>query len=164
MLLLRLRMMTGHRPPDELAMSNKRMNRTLVHSRRLSVRSSYEKRKKSYTYPYSITAVLTTTLSFALAEYIQHGSLPFPATALLPVIIPLVVSSWSSGVLDSLLAWRFIFIPVSLFISLLLFLPLLQSQPFKTRLAIMATQLAIIVACLLISVPILRTFSGWMSV
>lgn len=126
--------------------------------------SSHEKVKKSYAYPYLVTVVCTTALSFALAECIQHGPVPFPGTALLPVIIPLVVSYWSSAVLDSLLAWRFIFIAVSLVINLLLFLPLFLSQNFKTRLVFIATQLVVIVAYILISVPFLRTFSGWMSV
>jgi hypothetical protein len=120
--------------------------------------------KKPYVYPYLTTAVLTTTLSFALAEYIQHGPLPFPAKALLPVIIPLVVSYWSSGALDSELAWRFIFIAVSLVLNLLLFLPLLLSHKFKTRLVFIAIQIVVIVVYLLISIPLFRTFAGWMSV
>lgn len=120
--------------------------------------------KKSYAYPYLIAAVLTTTLSFALAEYIQHGPLPFPAIALLPVIIPLVVSYWSSGVLDSLLAWRFIFAAVSFVINLLLFFPLLLSQKFKNRLAFIASQLGVIAVYLLISLPFFKIFSRWMSV
>lgn len=119
---------------------------------------------KSCAYPYLIIAVLATALSFSLAEFIQGGPVPFPVTALLPVIIPLVVSYWSSGVLDSLLAWRFIFIAVSLVIHLLLFLPLLLSQQFKTRLALIATQIVLVVVYLLISIPFLGTFSTWMSV
>jgi len=132
--------------------------------RRKNACSTHEKMKNHYIFPYLFSTVLTTALSFALAEYIQHGPFPFHAKALSPIIIPLVVSYWCSGYFDSPLAWRFIYIAVSLVLHLLLFLPVLLNQKFKNRLVFVITQIVVIVVYLLVSIPFFNTFAGWMSV
>jgi len=113
---------------------------------------------------YLVAVVLTTFLSIAVAEYIQRGALPFPAEILTPIMIPLVFSYWSSSLFDSALIWRFLFAGASLALNLLLFLPVLLNDQFKTQRAFMSIQIAVLATYVLVSIPFFRMFVRWMSV
>jgi len=113
---------------------------------------------------YLVAVVLTTFLSIAVAEYIQRGPLPFPAEILTPIMIPLVFSYWSSSLFNSAIIWRFLFAGASLALNLLLFLPVLLNEKFKTQLAFMSVQTAVLAVYVLISIPFFKMFARWMSV
>ena len=113
---------------------------------------------------YGFAVMSATVLSISLAEYIQHGPLPFPEVTLVPIIIPIVCSYWCSGWLGSPVTWRFVFAGVSLALNLLILMPVLFNHKFKTRIAFISVQIAVLIAYVLISIPFSKIFARWMSV
>jgi hypothetical protein len=115
--------------------------------------------KKSLT-PYIVAVLVVTIFDIVLIEYLQHG--PAPAIMIIPISIPTVFSYWLSGqLLSTEYFWRIVVYAVtSLFINLMIFLPVILHSKIKTRIAFLIIQIGTLGAYILSIFLFTEYFAG----